>query len=112
MGSLVLGFLNLIILFLVVPEANAIIQIEPHSCLGFKQSMKDAIEEAIDMAEFAYQRQIGLRDGTLHPANMRVTMNTFQAFFTTFAGRNQVQPGWLGPDAAQAGDRLLGRSLF
>lgn len=89
-----------IILFLILQEANAQIQIDP-GCAGHVPAVNNALREAVAMAEFAYQRTIGLRDGTLPPRDARTTFNTFQAYFTP--------AGLPDPNAAANGNYLLGK---
>jgi len=59
--------------------------IDPVSCAGKVPRMTDSLNEAVNMAEFAYQRTIGLKDATLNYPDMRVTLNNFRAYFGTKA---------------------------
>ena len=101
---------HLIILFLAVQGANAQLQIDERTCDAKNQKrVNKALDEAVAMAEFAHQRQVGLRAGSLSPPDLRVTMNTFLVYFTKFATPNiAVTSGLLGYVEIKIGNRLIG----
>jgi len=99
----------LIILFLAVQGANALVQIDKRTCGANRKKVNKALDEAVAMAEFAHQRQIGLRAGSLSQPDLRVTMNTFRVYFTKFATPDiAVTSGPLGDNAEETGNRLIG----
>ena len=71
-----------------------------------------AFREAINMAQFAHERTVGLRDGTLiNLADKWTTFRTFRVFWTRM-GLNAVPPmaGVVDPDAITIGNRIIGKS--
>ena len=101
----------LIILFLAVQGANALVQIDKRTCGANRKKVNKALDEAVAMAEFAHQRQVGLRDGSLSPPDARVTMNTFLVYFTKFSTPGiAVSPGLCGYNEKKTGNRLIGES--
>lgn len=61
------------------------IRIDPVTCVGNIQKVTEALQETVNLAQFAYQRQVGLLGATLNYPDMRVTMNAFRAYFGTKA---------------------------
>ena len=100
--------LHLIILFLAVQGADARVKVSTFSCIDHLEDVKNALQEAIAMADFAYQRQNGLSRQTLNPGNMRATMNTFATYFS----RMPIRAGVIDPSAEATGYRLNGKGFF
>ena len=65
----------------------------------------------INIAQFTYQRQIGLRDGTLSAADMRVTFNTFISYFSD-PKYWPLRPGDKVDNADKINELLIGEFSF
>src|SRR5271167_4930693 len=84
----------LITLLLVVQGSKAQVQVDPVSCSALWTNMNQALDEAVAMAEFAYHRQIAIRDGRgINIPDWRVTINTFYAYFGRGPNSGYVRSG-------------------
>jgi hypothetical protein len=70
-----------ITLFLAAQGAKSALQVDDASCSPLVSEMNEALQEAVNMAEFAYQRTVGLRAYTLNRPDELATMYTFWAYF-------------------------------
>ena len=98
----------IIFLFLIVQGADAGVEVGTLTCIEHLQDVRNVLQEAIAIADFAYQRQDGLLRGTLNPGDMRATMNAFATYFS----KMPIQAGVIDPSARVTGDRLNGNVFF
>jgi hypothetical protein len=71
----------IILLFSAWPVQSAV-NIDDKSCVNNDATIRAAFGEMVDMANWAYFRTVGLKNGTLtSSSDMRVTYNTFAALF-------------------------------
>jgi hypothetical protein len=87
---------------------------DPVTCVGNIANVNNALQEAVNIAEFAYQRQVGLRDGTLSNADWRVAINTFNAYFGVLAAPGTLtrNGALVAPNAVATGDTLISKSSY
>ena len=100
-----------IIFCLAAWEVNAQVQIDHKTCQSGWKNVHNALLEVVNIAQFAYQRQIGLRDGTLSAADMRVTFNTFIAYFSD-PQYWPLQSGAQVNNADEIGKQLISKFSF
>jgi hypothetical protein len=103
-----------IALLLAAQGAKAQVTADPVTCVGNIANVNNALQEAVNIAEFAYQRQVGLRDGTLSNADWRVAINTFNAYFGVLAAPGTLtrNGALVAPNAVATGDTLISKSSY
>lgn len=82
-----------ILCFFLAQATNAQIKIDGFTCGNNQGTVRRALEEAMSMADFAYQRQTALERGTLNVADQRTTLLLLQL---TGRGFRQVTDHNLG----------------
>ena len=86
-------------------------RIDHDTCSDDWRDVHNAVLEVVNIAQFAYQRQIGLKDGTLSAADMRVTFNTFISYFSD-PQYWPLKPGEQVEDADIIGEQLISEFSF
>jgi hypothetical protein len=82
-----------VILLLAAPGAKSVVQVDPRSCNGIVLEINTALQEAVNIAAFAYKRTIGIRDNTLSYPNAFATLDTFRAYFGRTMADNIIGTG-------------------
>jgi hypothetical protein len=82
-----------VILLLAARGAKSVVRVDPGTCASIVPEINSAVQEAVNIATFAYQRTIGIRDHTLSYPDEVATLDTFQAYFGRTEADNVVGTG-------------------
>ena len=107
-------WLYFVIVFLIVQGTKGTVRISPN-CGTNHGVVRNAVDEAIAMANHAYTRQIGLRDGSLNLRDMRASLNAFNTYFGGLADPTFQTPQnaeFVAREAALTGNWLSRKSSF